>query len=149
MLNCEAYADQFRSLIVFLQQFPLVKLRALISVGPLSNLDVFDGLPDGLAESDVILDVFHIQDVIIEDDALIFEALKDLVDISVGILMAHDHVQKLTIPRQYLFVLFVIAAAVVTSGAVLVRKIWRGPRATTKVMHLNKQGAPQFFHLLY
>jgi hypothetical protein len=126
MLNCEAHADQFRSLIVFLQQFPLVKLSALISVGPLSNLDVFDGLPDSLAESDVILDVLHIQDVIIEDDTLIFEALKDLVNLCIGILMAHDHIQKLAFPRQYLFVLFIIAAAVVTIGAVLVRIIWSG-----------------------
>ena len=126
MLNCEAHADQFRSLIVFLQQFPLVKLSALISVGPLSNLDVFDGLPDGLAESDVILDVLHIQDVIVEDDTLIFEALKDFVNLCIGILMAHDHIQKLAFPRQYLFVLFIIAAAVVTSGAVLVRIIWSG-----------------------
>ena len=149
MLNCEAYADQFRSLIVFLQQFPLVKLRALISIGPLSDLDVFNGLPDGLAQSDVILDVLHIQDVIVEDDALIFEPLKDLVNLYVGILIVLDHLQELAVPFQYLFVLFVIAAAVVTSGAVLVRKIWRGPRATTKVMHLNKKGAPQFFHLLY
>lgn len=126
MLNCEAHADQFRSLIVFLQQFPLVKLSALISVGPLSNLDVFDGLPDGLAESDVILDVLHIQDVIVEYDTLIFEALKDLVNLCIGILMAHDHIQKLAFPGQYLFVLFIIAAAVVTSGAVLVRIIWSG-----------------------
>ena len=126
MLNCEAHADQFRSLIVFLQQFPLVKLSALISVGPLSNLDVFDGLPDGLAESDVILDVLHIQDVIVEYDTLIFEALKDLVNLCIGILMAHDHIQKLAFPRQYLFVLFIIAAAVVTIGAVLVRIIWSG-----------------------
>jgi hypothetical protein len=149
VLNCEAYTDQFRSLIVFLQQFPLVKLRALVSVGPLCNLDVFDGLPYGLAESDVIFDVFHIHDVIVEDDALIFEALKNLVDLCIGILIVLDHLQELAVPFQYLFVLFIIAAAVVTSGAVLVRKIWRGPRATTKVMHLNKQGAPQFFHLLY
>jgi hypothetical protein len=126
MLNCEAHADQFRSLIVFLQQFPLVKLSALISVGPLSNLDVFDGLPDGLAESDVILDILHIEDVIVEDDTPIFEALKDLVNLCIGILMAHYHIQKLAFPGQYLFVLFIIAAAVVTSGAVLVRIIWSG-----------------------
>jgi len=126
MLNCEAHADQFRSLIVFLQQFPLVKLSALICVGPLSNLNVFDGLPDGLAESDVILDVLHIQDVIIEDDTLIFEALKDLINLCIGILMAHYHIQKLAFSGQYLFVLFIIAAAVVTSGAVLVRIIWSG-----------------------
>lgn len=149
MLNCEANANQLRSLIVFLQQFPLVKLRTLISVGPLCNLDVFDGLPDGLAKSNVILDVLHIQDVIVEDNALVFEALKDLVDLCIGILIVLDHFQELAVPLQYLFVLFVIAAAVVSSGPVLVRKVWRGPRAATKVMNLNKEGAPQFFHLLY
>jgi hypothetical protein len=148
VLNCEAYADQLRSLIVFLQQFPLVKLRTLIIVGPLCELDVFDGLPDGLTESDVILDVFHIQNVVIEYYSLVLEALEDLVDLCIGILVVSDHAQKLAVPRQYLFMVFVIAAAVVACGAVLVRGIWRCLRAAAKVMHLNKEGAPQFFHLL-
>ena len=98
MLNCEAHADQLRSLIVFLQQFPLVKLRALIIVGPLGELDVFDGLPDGFAESDVILDVLHIQDIVVEDDALVLKALEDLVDLCIGILVVPDHAQKLGVP---------------------------------------------------
>jgi hypothetical protein len=98
VLNCEAYADQLGCFIVFLQQFPLVKLRTLIIIGPLCELDVFDGLPDGLAESDVILDVLHIQDVIIEDYALVLEALEDLVDLCIGILVVSDHAQKLAVP---------------------------------------------------
>jgi hypothetical protein len=148
VLNCEAYAYQLSSLIVFLQQFPLVKLRTLIIIGPLGELDVFDGLPDGLTESDVILDVLHIQDVIIEYYALFLEALEDLVDLCIGILVVPDHAQKLGVPLQYLFMVFVVAAAVVACGAVLVRRIWRGLRAAAKVMHLYKERAPQFFHLL-
>ena len=98
MLNCEANTDQLRSLIVFLQQFPLVKLRTLIIVGPLCELDVFDGLPDGLAESDVILDVFHIQDVVFKDNALVLEALEDFIDLCIGILVVPDHAKKLAVP---------------------------------------------------
>jgi hypothetical protein len=66
MLYSETDSDELCNVRILLEELPLLKVSTLSVCCALDDLDLFNGLADLLAQSDIVLDEIPIEDVVLE-----------------------------------------------------------------------------------
>lgn len=86
MLNSKAHSQQLSDLSMSCQEPPFLHVSLLIQRNLLYGFDVFDGLSDGLTQSNVIFNELSIEDVVLEVAAHL-KGLQKLVDFSIRVVL--------------------------------------------------------------
>jgi len=104
MFHCKTHTEQISHCEILFKKFLFLKLSTLAGVRSLDKFNLFDSFSDSFAKSNIIFYEFSIEDVVFKGTSQL-EGLKQLIDLSIWILISPHQLNNLLVPFNNLLII--------------------------------------------